>query len=68
MVPILVRLSPDEDSRPQPGRTYTISGEVLRMTDQVAAEWGDAGEFRGEGEEMQATFTDYYLDQATLEP
>lgn len=62
-VPILVRM----DSAAAAGFTvemdvgYTITGIVHPMTDSIAGEWDEAGEFTGEGERMQAGFADYYI-------
>jgi hypothetical protein len=68
-LPILVRLdsaSAAGDSisgpfAPEEGELYSIRGLVFPMSDSLAMAWGDQGEFAGEGEEMQAMFTDYYI-------
>jgi hypothetical protein len=62
--PVLVRLSPEVAGRVevQVGQPYTITGEVRRVTEAVVQEWSAQGEFRGEGEQLQATFADYYIE------
>lgn len=69
-VPILVRLdsAAAEGWELRTGTSYNVTGQVSRMTDSVAAEWGEQGEFRGEGEEMQATFTDYFIQASRIRP
>lgn len=69
-VPILVRLdsAAAEGWQLEQGAVYNLTGTMQRMTDSVAAEWGEQGEFRGEGEEMQATFTDYYIQTSRIRP
>lgn len=69
-VPILVRL----DSAAAQGwelrqsALYTLTGEVQRMTDSLATMWGEEGEFSGEGEQMQATFADYFIQASRIRP
>lgn len=69
-VPILVRLdsAAAEGWQLQQGAQYTITGELQRMTDSVATAWGEQGEFTGEGEQMQATFTDYFIQASRIRP
>ena len=69
-VPILVRLdsAAAEGWQMQQGGRYNLTGRVSRMTDSVAAARGEQGEFRSEGEEMQATFTDYFIQASRIRP
>ena len=69
-VPILVRLDSTaaEGWTLEPGGLYTITGDVQRMSDSLATMWGEQGEFAGEGEQMQATFTDYFIQASRIRP
>lgn len=69
-VPILVRLdsAAAEGWQLRTGTSYNVTGQVSRMSDSAAAAWGEQGEFRGEGEEMQATFTDYFIQASRIRP
>ncbi len=69
-VPMLVRLdsAAAEGWQIREGGMYTITGGVDRMTDSVAADWDTKGEFTGEGEAMQATFTDYFIQASEIRP
>jgi hypothetical protein len=69
-VPILVRLDSTaaEGWQMRQGSSYDLTGTIQRMSDSIAAEWGEQGEFRGEGEEMQATFTDYFIQTSRIRP
>ncbi len=69
-VPILVRLdsAAAQGWQLEQGAAYNLTGTMQRMTDSVAAEWGEQGEFSGEGEEMQATFTDYFIQTSRIRP
>ena len=68
-VPILVRMdsaaAAATDSVPT-GTFYNIAGVVQAMTDSLATAWGEAGEFAGEGEQMQATFADFYIQASAV--
>jgi hypothetical protein len=64
--PVLVRMDEEAAIEIEPGRAYTITGQVLRVTDDQVEEWGEAGEFAGEGEQMQATFADYYIQARSV--
>lgn len=69
-VPILVRLdsAAAEGWQMRSGALYTLTGEVRRMSDSLAAAWGEQGEFSGEGEQMQATFTEYFIQTSRIRP
>lgn len=69
-VPILVRLdsAAAEGFEMRSGAFYTLTGEVRRMSDSLATVWGEQGEFTGEGEQMQATFTDYFIQTSRIRP
>lgn len=66
--PILVRLdsAAAEGWEMSEGARYTLTGEVRRMSDSLATVWGEAGEFSGEGEQMQAAFTDYFIQTSRI--
>jgi hypothetical protein len=69
-VPILIRM--DEAAGAQvdirSGTPYTITGQVQRVTEQVVETWGQQGEFAGDGEQMQATFADFYIQASEVRP
>jgi hypothetical protein len=67
-VPMLVRLdsAAAEGWQIREGGMYNITGAVERMTDSVAGDWETKGEFTGEGEAMQATFTDYFIQASEI--
>lgn len=67
-VPILVRLdsAAAEGWQLQQGASYTVVGEIRRMSDSLATVWGEQGEFAGEGEQMQASFTDYFIQASRI--
>lgn len=67
-VPILIRLdsAAAEGWMIQSGALYTLTGTVNRMSDSLATAWNEAGEFRGEGEAMQAAFADYYIQTSRI--
>jgi hypothetical protein len=69
-VPILIRLDSVAGAgwEMRPNALYTITGEVTRMTDSLATAWGEQGEFRGEGEQMQAAFADYFIQASRIRP
>ena len=69
-IPILVRLDSAvaEGWQMQQGTRYDLTGWVQPMTDSVAAVWGEQGEFTGEGEQTQATFTDYFIQASRIRP
>ena len=69
-VPLLVRLdsAAAEGFTMESGGLYTLTGELHPMTDSLATVWGEAGEFAGEGEQMQAAFTDYYMQVERIRP
>jgi hypothetical protein len=50
------------------GREYTITGQVLPVTEELVDTWAEAGEFAGEGEQMQAAFADYYIQASAVRP
>jgi hypothetical protein len=69
-VPILVRLDPAQagtlDIRQ--GVAYTITGEIHQVTEDELNTWAEQGEFAGEGEQLQATFADYYIQASSVRP
>jgi hypothetical protein len=69
-IPILVRVDPDAARTVEirSGVEYTISGQVRRVTEELVEEWAAAGEFAGEGEQLQATFADYYIQASAVRP
>ncbi|MFP4623915.1 MAG: hypothetical protein ACLFRX_07045 [Gemmatimonadota bacterium] len=69
-MPILVRLDSTaaEGWEMRQGARYTVTGEVLRMSDSLATVWGEQDEFTGEGEQMQAAFTDYFIQASRIRP
>lgn len=69
-VPILVRVDSTEAAgwEMRPNALYTITGEVIRMSDSLATAWGEQGEFRSEGEQMQAAFADYFIQASRIRP
>lgn len=68
--PVLVRMDEDVAAAAQveSGTAYTITGQVLQISDELVETWGEAGEFSGEGEQMQATFADYYIQASAVRP
>ncbi len=69
-VPILVRLdsAAAEGWEMRSGAFYTLTGTVHRMADSLATQWGEMGQFAGEGEQMQAAFADYYIQGSRVRP
>jgi hypothetical protein len=69
-VPILVRLdsAAAASSQVRTGSMYTLTGQIVRMSDSIATVWGEAGEFAGESEQMQAAFADYYIQVSSIRP
>lgn len=69
-VPILVRLdsAAQEGFQAQMGGLYTLTGMIFAMSDSLAGVWLDAGELAGEGERMQASFADYYIQVSNIRP
>jgi hypothetical protein len=69
-MPILVRVDPDLAARFQleSGVEYTITGQVQQITEALVEEWAEQGEFTGEGEQLQATFADYYIQASAIRP
>jgi len=67
-VPVLVRVdaAAAEAAQLESGVPYTITGTVHRVTEELVEEWGAAGEFAGEGEQLQATFADYYIQASEV--
>jgi hypothetical protein len=69
-VPILVRM--DEAVAGvveiQQGVEYTITGQVHQVTDDLVERWAGQDEFTGEGEQLQATFADYYIQASAVRP
>jgi hypothetical protein len=68
--PVLIRM--DErlpgGAEVESGREYTITGQVLPVTEELVDTWAEAGEFAGEGEQMQAAFADYYIQASAVRP
>jgi hypothetical protein len=69
-VPILIRLdsAAQEGFQTQTGGLYTLTGRLFAMSDSLAGVWLDAGELAGEGERMQASFADYYIQVRNIRP
>jgi hypothetical protein len=69
-IPILVRMdaAQAEAVQIQQGVEYTILGVVQRVNEELVNTWAAAGEFTGEGEQLQATFADYYIQATTVRP
>ncbi len=69
-VPILVRMDPAlaEAVEIQPGVSYTITGQIHRVSEEELDEWLEQGEFAGAGEHLQATFADYYIQASAVRP
>ncbi|MFO7893836.1 MAG: hypothetical protein R6U63_08880 [Longimicrobiales bacterium] len=69
-IPILVRLdsAAAEGFEPEQGQPYSVRGLVFPMSDSLANQWGEQGEFAGEGEQTQAMFTDYYMQVSDIRP
>ncbi len=69
-VPILLRLDSTSaaDFTPQQGAFYSVRGRTFPMNDSIANAWGDDGEFSSEGNQMQAMFTDYYMELTDIRP
>ena len=67
-VPLLVRLDSGaaEGWTLQQGARYTLTGQILRMSDSVAMAWGELGEFTDEGAQSQAVFTDYFIQTSMI--
>jgi hypothetical protein len=47
---------------------YTITGVVRQITEAELNAWAEQGEFAGEGEQIQATFADYYIQASSVRP
>jgi hypothetical protein len=69
-VPILVRLdsAAAEGFQPQVGGFYTVTGMVWAMSQELADAWYERGELAGEGEHLQASFADYYIQVNRIVP
>lgn len=69
-VPILVRVDSEQagSMQVQQGVEYTIVGQVQRVSEALVGTWAAAGEFAGEGEQLQATFADYYIQASVVRP
>jgi hypothetical protein len=69
-VPILIRLDPGlaETFELQQGVAYTITGQVQQVSEELVDGWAEQGEFTGEGEQLQATFADYYIQATAIRP
>jgi hypothetical protein len=69
-VPILVRMDAEqaEAVQIQQGVDYTILGVVQRVDEALVNTWAEQGEFTGEGEQLQATFADYYIQATSVRP
>jgi hypothetical protein len=69
-VPVLVRMDPNIAERVQVQQNvqYTIAGTVRRVTEELVNTWAQQGEFAGEGEQLQATFADYYIEASAVRP
>lgn len=70
-VPILVRMDSTlaaAGMQIETGTFYRVRGMVHRMTDSVAAEWGETGVLPDEGAQLQATFADYYIQASNIRP
>jgi hypothetical protein len=69
-VPILVRMEPAaaEAIQIQQGVAYSIVGVLDRVSDALVNTWAEQGEFAGEGEQLQATFADYYIAATVVRP
>ncbi len=69
-IPVLIRVdsAAAEAMQFQSGVPYTITGTIDRVTDELVESWGEAGEFAGEGEQLQATFADYYIQASDVRP
>lgn len=67
-VPILVRMDPELTVQVESGVEYTILGQVGQVTEELVDTWAEQGEFAGEGEQLQATFADYYLQASVVRP
>lgn len=69
-VPILLRLDSASAAgfTAQTGTFYSVRGRTYPMNDSIANAWGDDGEFSSEGNQMQAMFTDYYMDLTDIRP
>jgi hypothetical protein len=68
--PVLVRMDGPlpGGAEVQTGVEYTITGQVLQVTEELVNTWAEAGEFAGEGEQMQAAFADYYIQASAVRP
>jgi hypothetical protein len=66
--PILIRMDEEVAGRVEVevGVPYTVTGVIHRVTDELVSEWGAQGEFTGEGEQLQATFADYYVQASDV--
>jgi len=69
-VPILLRLDSASAAGfvAQTGTPYSVRGRTYPMNDSIANAWGDDGEFSSEGNQMQAMFTDYYMELTDIRP
>jgi hypothetical protein len=69
-VPILLRLDSTSAAgfTPATGTVYSVRGRTYPMNDSIANAWGDDGEFSSEGNQMQAMFTDYYMELTDIRP
>jgi hypothetical protein len=68
--PVLVRMDTEltETVVVEPGVDYTIVGEVQQVSEELVNQWAAQGEFAGEGEQLQATFADYYIQASAVRP
>jgi hypothetical protein len=68
--PVLIRMDEPlpRGAEVEAGREYTITGQVLPVTEELVDTWAEAGEFAGEGEQMQAAFADYYIQASAVQP
>lgn len=69
-VPILIRMDPEVGARAEVerGTPYTITGQVQRVTEELVDTWAAQGEFAGEGEQLQASFADFYIQASDVRP
>ncbi len=70
-VPILIRMDSAlaaEGMQVETGSEYSVRGMVHRMSDSIAALWGEQGVLPDEGAQMQATFADYFIEASNIRP
>lgn len=70
-VPILIRMDSAlaaEGMQVETGSEYSVLGMVYRMSDSIAAVWGEQGVLADEGAQMQATFADYFIEASNIRP